>query len=438
MSDHLQTRITGAGREPPIVTRDIRKSLRGRIVLAATAVGAAIVLILLGVVAYNRMRGGADMMVSIPMTLGGGLVIVAALALILDLVVARITAPLENLAGTLNRLAEGDTQMQIDIASQEGEIRQIGLALEALRERLEDQAAEKIASAGPVQIDIHARQQKIDRLITQFRATVTSALNEVVTHSDEMTGAADTLNTIAHSSAQRARDATSSTSEASQNVLTVARASDELTTSIREIEKQVVKTRNIVNQASVTTADTNRRMDELARKANEIGEIVGLIQAIAAQTNLLALNATIEAARAGEAGRGFAVVAQEVKSLANQTAQATDRIAEHVGSIQSATTDAVDAIGTIAETMHEAEGFTAGIAVAVEEQSSATREISRSAAEAAEETHSAARNMEGLTAAVAETDEAATKMHESAARVSSQARNLGGAIDGFLKDVATI
>ena len=117
--------------------------------------------------------------------------------------------------------------------------------------------------------------------------------------------------------------------------------------------------------ASRTTVATTQTIDGLADKAHKIGEIIGLIQAIAAQTNLLALNAAIEAARAGEAGRGFAVVAQEVKSLASQTAHATDRIAEHVAAVQSATEGAVHAIASISTTMQEAEGFTAGIAVAI-------------------------------------------------------------------------
>jgi methyl-accepting chemotaxis protein len=220
-------------------------------------------------------------------------------------------------------------------------------------------------------------------------------------------------------------------------VLTVARASEELSASIREIEAQVLRTRNTVNEASRTTVATTQTIDGLADKAHKIGEIIGLIQAIAAQTNLLALNAAIEAARAGEAGRGFAVVAQEVKSLASQTAHATDRIAEHVAAIQRATEGAVSAIASISTTMQEAEGFTAGIAVAVEEQSSATKEISRSAGEAADETQSAARSMDGLKSAVSETDLAASQVHRSATDVARQTEHVNVTIDRFLRSVAS-
>ncbi len=415
--------------------RKLRSSLRGHLVFTTSLVAGSIVaLVMLGLV-WSSADNRQHLIISLPLAFGAALVIVASITVILDVALARITKPLEQLTACMQKLAMGELAIEVPDVTIDGEIKDISVAVAELRDRMAERASlvQQIETSGSTSRE---RQNRIDQLIAGFRSNVSDALGSVSAHSEEMAQAANRLTLIAHDSAQRATDATGSTTEASTNVLTVARASEELSASIREIEKQVVRTRNIVNQATMTTAETTRTIDGLASKAQEIGEIIGLIQAIAAQTNLLALNATIEAARAGEAGRGFAVVAQEVKSLASQTARATDRVAEHVAAIQAATRGAVDAIATISTTMQEAEGFTTGIAVAVEEQAAATKEISRSAAEAAEETRSAAESMSGLTAAVGETDQAAAKVQQAATDVTKRAHELNATVDTFLKSVA--
>jgi len=417
--------------------RHASKTFRGRIVLAAGLTGGLVAIAVIGLLAAIGMLGGAGSPLSVPLALGGAFLIVGSLVVLLDLALAKFIRPLEGLAEVIRKLGNGEHPTEVPEIVGSGEIHEISDALKGLMDRLNErsQLAKQVETWGA---DAVRRQERMDELVSGFRSTVNEVLHNVGEHSGQMTLAADCLASIARKSARQAESAASSTAEASENVRTVASASEELSTSIREIERQVARTQEIVSQAAGTTADTSSTIDGLVNRAHEIGEIIGLIQAIAEQTNLLALNATIEAARAGEAGRGFAVVAQEVKSLANQSAAAASRVAAHVTSIQSATSDVVGAISTISTIMRDADGFASGIAVAVEEQSVATREISRSAAEAAEDTRSAAGSMAGLKEMVGETDQAAAQVHHAASDVSLQARQLNETVEKFLKSVASI
>ncbi len=368
--------------------------------------------------------------------LAGGLAIIASLALLLFFAVGRIVAPLSALTGAMNRLVSGDLDVQLDGLVRQDEIGRMARAIAVFKRTLgERHALENAAETGRRQGD--SRRRELESLIVSFRSTVRDSLREVHAHTEQMTLAADSLSDIARQSKTRADLASTNTMEASSNVKAVAQASEELFHSISEIEMQVGRAREQVQSAARATHRTSANITGLAAKADSIGEIVGLIQAIAAQTNLLALNATIEAARAGSAGRGFAVVAQEVKALAAQTAHATDRIGEHVAAIQSASQDAVTAIATIAETMTSAESFTTSIAVAVEEQAAATSEIARGVTEAARGTSAVSDNMSGLNAAVAETDQSAAQVYQAASDVAGQSRALNEQIERFLRDVAT-
>lgn len=367
--------------------------------------------------------------------LAQGFLIVAAVALALHHLVGRIVSPIDRLTLVVRDLVAGRLDVEAPHQNRKDEVGELARAIAFFKRSLVDRLDLQSAAEGK-RADESARRAALEAMIHDFRTSIRDVMAQLGAHAEQMALAADSLSTIARQSSKRAGDAAAGTAEASQNVATVARASEELFQSISEIETQIVRARQHVQDAAHTTVETSDTIGGLADKANAIGEIVGLIQAIAAQTNLLALNATIEAARAGAAGRGFAVVAQEVKALAGQTAHATERIAEHVDAIQKATSSSVAAIATIARKMKQAESFTASIAVAVEEQAAATNEISRSVGEAARGTASVSANMDGLKSSVGETDQSAAQVHQAAGDLSSQSRQLNETIETFLHRVA--
>ena len=256
-------------------------------------------------------------------------------------------------------------------------------------------------------------------------------IDRVNDFSRDVAGAANALSTMAQGMAASAEETNSQASavavasdEASSNVQTVAAAAEELSASIQEITRQVEQSSRISRHAVEEALATDETMRGLADSAERVGEVVGLIQEIAAQTKLLALNATIESARAGEAGKGFAVVASEVKNLADQTARATKQIADQVTSIQKASQAAVSAIENIRRTIERASEASSAIASAVEEQGAATQEITRNVQEAATGTREVSSNIVAVTATASENAQAATEMLAATAGLTERAHEL--------------
>ncbi len=280
------------------------------------------------------------------------------------------------------------------------------------------------------------RRAIIENAISSFRERVENLLRTVTDSTGEMrTTAAGLFNASGHTS-KRAESAVQSSNEASTNVETAAIAADELSSSIAEIGRRLNQTTDVVRVAVEEAQITNQDIGALAQGARKIGDVTKLIRNIAGQTNLLALNATIEAARAGEAGRGFAVVASEVKSLAVQTAKATEDISSQILEVQNSTDKAVEAIGRIVHRMREINEYTSAVAISVEQQNSATAEISQNVTGAADGAKLIVSVLNEVAGATTESQESAQTVLAASKLVEEVAANLRSEVEGFLIKVA--
>jgi len=279
---------------------------------------------------------------------------------------------------------------------------------------------------------------KFVEMADNFESNVKTVVESVASASTEMEMSARTLSATAEEGSSQSTAVAAASEEASTNVQTVAAAAEQLAQSVEEVGRQVQQSSTIASNAVSEAQKTNEEVEGLATAAEKIGEVVGLINDIASQTNLLALNATIEAARAGDAGKGFAVVATEVKSLADQTATATEDISSQISAIQNATENAVKAIKGISGTIGELSEISSAIASAVEEQSAATREIAQSVEQAAAGTADVSQNITGVTSGAQQTGDASAQVLEAASELSKQAETLRSQVDGFLVEVRSL
>jgi methyl-accepting chemotaxis protein len=280
------------------------------------------------------------------------------------------------------------------------------------------------------------RRALVDGAIASFRPQIEKLLRSVGDSASSMRETATTLLNASGQTTERAESAVAAFHEASANVETAAVAADELSRSIAEISRQLTHASDIVTSATGEARSTDEQIAGLATGAQRIGDVIKLIRNIAGQTNLLALNATIEAARAGEAGKGFAVVASEVKSLAVQTAKATEEIASHILGVQNSTTSAVAAIRQIAARMAEINQHTGAVAASVEQQNAATGEISHNVASAATGTSHVVSVLGEVTGAAGETRASAEIVLGASETVAQAVARLRDEVEDFLKKVA--
>jgi PAS domain S-box-containing protein len=281
-----------------------------------------------------------------------------------------------------------------------------------------------------------ARRARIDDAILAFREDVTAVLATVEDSAAEMNMIATDLSASSRQTASRATSAVQSSNEVSANVQSAAAMAEELLVSIAEINQSLNHATALTRTAASDAAATNGQIGGLSTAAQEIGDVVNLIRNIAGQTNLLALNATIEAARAGEAGRGFAVVASEVKSLAVQTAKATEQIAGQIAAVQQSTLAVVDAIRRNASRMTEIDACTGSVAAALEEQNAATGAISRNVTSAAGGTKQVATILDQVAGAVAHDGSSAVSVLNASKCVAVAAGELKSKVETFLGKVA--
>ncbi|WP_254432689.1 methyl-accepting chemotaxis protein [Magnetospirillum sp. SS-4] len=361
---------------------------------------------------------------------------VTLVSLVLAGLLARgIARPILRLSHAAERLAQRDFSIEIDRTERHDEIGALTRAIAVLRDeaaqveatRAEQQEGYRLAS-------IQRREARL-KLADDVEATIKRVSDVLVDAVADMEGAARTVSGAVQSAGNQAAGVVATAEQASANVATVAAAAEQLSASIHEIASQVHRSSDMSRQAVGEAERTNALVLSLAEAAGRIGEVVTLINDIAAQTNLLALNATIEAARAGDAGKGFAVVAGEVKTLANQTARATEEISNQIGAVQSRTREAVAAIRGIGDTIGILNDIAGAIAAAVEQQGAATQEIARNVQEAASGTQEVAGVLGHLSAATAEAGGSAESVLYIAGRLTSEAGSLETEIHNFMDTV---